>query len=194
MAVATTAHQAADLPERWAAVDRLQRARLGASETLDRRLSGSAVNPPVGDLALPPGKVRFQRRPAPRAALAEWCKQAGQKLPRFWQSGTNNTPRLTATGLPKKRPPAATGLRSWYKQRVREFKKNGKQPSREDDYRDANCEFQGILTHNMIALLRRELAPEWTEKVAAFVQRRFRGADITGFGVRVHGAKLSAPK
>jgi hypothetical protein len=74
------------------------------------------------------------------------------------------------------------------------IQKNGKQPSREDDYRDANCEFQGIVTHNMIALLRRELAPEWTEKVAAFVQRRFRGADITGFGVRVHGAKLSAPK
>jgi hypothetical protein len=100
----------------------------------------------------------------PNAALAEWCKQAGQKIPRFWQSGTNNTPRLTTTGLPKKRPPAATGLRSWYKQRVREFKKSGKQPSREDDYRDANCEFQGIVTHNMIALLRRELAPEWTEK------------------------------
>lgn len=49
----------------------------------------------------------------PRNALknrAEWCKRAAQKMPRFWQSGTNSTPRLAATGLPKKRPPAARDL------------------------------------------------------------------------------------
>jgi hypothetical protein len=37
-------------------------------------------------------------------------------------------------------------------------------PAEMRDYRDANCAFQGIVTHNMIALLRRELAPQWTEK------------------------------
>ena len=58
------AHQLADLSERRAAVDWLQRVRLGASETRNRRLSGGAVIPAVGDLALPPGEMRFQRRPA----------------------------------------------------------------------------------------------------------------------------------
>jgi hypothetical protein len=100
----------------------------------------------------------------PRAALAEWCKRAGQRMPRFWRSGTNTSPRAAVTGLPKKRPPAARDLRSWYKQRVRDFKKIGKQPSREDDYQDANRQFEARVTHDVIAPLRRELAPEWTEK------------------------------
>jgi len=95
---------------------------------------------------------------------AEWCQRAAQKMPRFLQSGTSSTPRLAATGLPKKRPPAARDLRSWYQQRIRDFKKAGKQPSREDDYQDANRQFEARVTHDMIALLRRELAPEWTEK------------------------------
>lgn len=58
------AHQLADLAERRAPVDRLQRARLGAPETLDRRLSGGAVDPAVGNLALPPGEMCVQCRPA----------------------------------------------------------------------------------------------------------------------------------
>jgi hypothetical protein len=95
---------------------------------------------------------------------AEWCKPAAQKMPRFWQPGTNSTPRSVATSLPKKRPPAARDLRSWYERRIRDFKKAGKQPSREDDYQDANRQFEARVTHDMIALLRRELAPEWTEK------------------------------
>jgi hypothetical protein len=36
--------------------------------------------------------------------------------------------------------------------------------TREDDYRDANHQFQGSVTHDMIAPLRQELAPEWTRK------------------------------
>jgi hypothetical protein len=100
----------------------------------------------------------------PRSALAKWCRPAGQKLPRFWQSGTNNPARATARGLPKKRPLAIRGLQSWYEARVRNLTKSGKQPSREDDYRDANAEFQTGVTHDRIAQLRRELAPEWTKK------------------------------
>jgi hypothetical protein len=82
----------------------------------------------------------------------------------FWQSGTNSTPHSAATGMPKKRPPASRDLRSWYEQRVRDFKRTSKQPSREDDYQDANRQFEARVTHDMIARLRRELAPEWTEK------------------------------
>ena len=65
------AYQLADLTERGAAAERLQRVRLSTLKALDRWFSGRAVHPLVGDLALPPSQVRFQRSPADKVVAGD---------------------------------------------------------------------------------------------------------------------------
>jgi len=65
------AHQLAQLTERRAAVERAQRASFNTPEPLDRRLPGGAVNPRVGDLALPVGEMGFKCTPAGKAVSGD---------------------------------------------------------------------------------------------------------------------------
>jgi hypothetical protein len=100
----------------------------------------------------------------PRIALAEWCRRAGQRVPRFWRSSPDPRARSDRSNLPKKRNPDAQALRGWYRKRIRDFEKLGEQPSREDDYRDARVEFGDGITHDLIRSIRLNLAPHWTLK------------------------------
>jgi hypothetical protein len=58
-----------------------------------------------------------------------------------------------------------TALRDWYVKRVESCLRSGRQPSREDDYSEANTELSGSIPKRAVEALRRELAPEeWTRK------------------------------
>ncbi len=100
----------------------------------------------------------------PRAALAEWCKRAGQRMPRFWQSAVNITTPSVKGGLPIKSSPEPKGLRTWYRQRVDKFNKLEKQPSREDDYREAKEKFGAGISHVRMRAIRADVAPHWTQR------------------------------
>jgi hypothetical protein len=59
---------------------------------------------------------------------------------------------------------SAAALRRWYLDRIAACDAEGRQPSREDDYRDANAAF-GRVPKRQVEAIRRELAPEaWTKK------------------------------
>jgi hypothetical protein len=100
----------------------------------------------------------------PRESLERWCARAEQPMPRFWQSKKaeqNSSARSRA--LPLRRL-ASKPFRKWYADRVKEFDRAGKQPSRENDYRDAMKQFGESVTHARIRRLRNELAPHWTKR------------------------------
>ncbi len=85
-------------------------------------------------------------------------------MPRFWQSAVNITTPSVKGGLPIKSPPEPKGLRAWYKQRVHKFNKLEKQPSREDDYREAKEKFGAGISHVRMRAIRADLAPHWTQR------------------------------
>src|SRR5579864_2721740 len=57
-------HQLANLPEGRPPIEGPQGARFVTNEAFDRLLGRAAMDMLIGDLAHPPGKMRFQRRPA----------------------------------------------------------------------------------------------------------------------------------
>lgn len=56
-------------------------------------------------------------------------------------------------------------LREWYADRILGCHREGRRPSREDDYREANARFEGVIPKRAVESLRRELAPDsWRRK------------------------------
>lgn len=59
---------------------------------------------------------------------------------------------------------SAAALRRWYRERVKTCRKSGRRPSREEDHRDANEDFEANVPKRAVEDLRRELAPRhWTQ-------------------------------
>lgn len=100
----------------------------------------------------------------PRSELTRWCARAGQAMPRFWPSAENQSVLPLQSRATASRAPSEKTLRSWYKKRVTAFERTGKQPSREEDYRDAIEELGPGITHQRMRAIRAELAPHWTRR------------------------------